>query len=313
MTLNFELLKKALCKDIVICTPDFHKPFILQTDTPEMAIGAVLMQEDDRLERPVAYASQKLLPTETQYATIEWECLVIQWAVEHFQHYLMWREFKLVTDHTPLKWLSTAKTDNTQITRWALQPFKFHILHQPGKSNIVADFLSRCESGTRPMDTGHPKASGGGEGLCPRGSVTGGQGTPSSPSVAGFGMGTAHPYRKSPEARANLQISGRGEADKLCCYEAPAWFMSHAYFQLEPAQVDGIIPGHHPAKIKAGTGKNTREAPQRVEGKSASHARCGHYRQPMRDLELDLLEGFVTREGSQDNAGELLRPPAPSQ
>ncbi|KYO42212.1 hypothetical protein Y1Q_0002831 [Alligator mississippiensis] len=91
------------------------------TDASETAIGAVLTQEDDGLDRPIAYASWKLLPMETWYATIERECLAIRCATEHFRYYLMGREFKLMTDHAPLKWLSTAKTDNARITSKELQ------------------------------------------------------------------------------------------------------------------------------------------------------------------------------------------------
>lgn len=112
MTHNFKLLKKALCEDIIIHAPDFCKPFMLQMEASETATGAVLTQEDDELERPIAYASWKLLPAETWYATVDRECLAIHWAVGHFRYYLIGREFKLMTDHAPLKWLSTAKTDH---------------------------------------------------------------------------------------------------------------------------------------------------------------------------------------------------------
>lgn len=64
-------------------------------------MGTVLTQEDAGIERLVAYTSRKLLPAETQYATIKRECLAIRWAVDHFRYYLIGREFTLVTDHTP--------------------------------------------------------------------------------------------------------------------------------------------------------------------------------------------------------------------
>lgn len=131
MMQNFKFLKKALCEDVVIHSPVFHRPFILQTDASKTAMGAILTQEDARMDRPVAYASRKLLPVETRYATVERQCLTLCWGVEHFRYYPMGREFTLVTDHAPLKWLSTTKTDNACIMRWALalQPFKFRKLH----------------------------------------------------------------------------------------------------------------------------------------------------------------------------------------
>lgn len=117
MTQSFELLKKALCEDMVIHEPDFRKPFSLQTNMSETAVGAMQTQEDTSIERSVTYATQKLLSAETRYATIEHKCLAIHWSVDHFRYYLMGREVTLVTDHAPLKWLRTSKTNNAHITR----------------------------------------------------------------------------------------------------------------------------------------------------------------------------------------------------
>lgn len=46
-------------------------------DASKMVMGTVVTQEDASMERLVAYTSQKLLLTETQYATIERKCLAI--------------------------------------------------------------------------------------------------------------------------------------------------------------------------------------------------------------------------------------------
>ena len=38
------------------------------------------------------------------------------------------------------------KDANSRITRWYLdlQPYRFQVLHIPGKENVTADYLSRC-------------------------------------------------------------------------------------------------------------------------------------------------------------------------
>ncbi|KYO45986.1 hypothetical protein Y1Q_0021585 [Alligator mississippiensis] len=77
-------------------------PPMVETDASETAVGAVLTQEEGENERPVAYASHKLLPAEKRYATIERECLAIQWTVDHFRYYLMGREFKLARQFSPV-------------------------------------------------------------------------------------------------------------------------------------------------------------------------------------------------------------------
>jgi len=46
--------------------PNINKPFILQTDASDRAIGAVLMQKDENSDlHPCGYLSHALTPTET--------------------------------------------------------------------------------------------------------------------------------------------------------------------------------------------------------------------------------------------------------
>uniref|UniRef100_A0AAV2MN91 SCAN box domain-containing protein n=1 Tax=Knipowitschia caucasica TaxID=637954 RepID=A0AAV2MN91_KNICA len=107
--------------------------------------GAVLAQGDPGEERPVRYLSRKLLPRETRYSTVEKEGLAIKWALESLQYYLLGREFDLETDHRALTWMNSMKDHNSRLTRWylSLQPFQFQIRHRAGKTNVVADYLSR--------------------------------------------------------------------------------------------------------------------------------------------------------------------------
>ena len=138
-------LKEALCSGPVLRSPDFEKPWTVQTDASGVGLGAVLLQGEGEQQRPVAYISRKLFPRETRYSAIELECLAVKWALDTFRYYLLGRDFVLETDHRALKWLGTMKDTNARITRWflALQPFKFHVQHRAGKQNMVADFLSR--------------------------------------------------------------------------------------------------------------------------------------------------------------------------
>ena len=72
----FRQLKSILCASPVLQTPDFTKPFIVQTDASERGVRAVQSQDsEDGGDKPVAYFSRKLLPREEKYSTIEKECL----------------------------------------------------------------------------------------------------------------------------------------------------------------------------------------------------------------------------------------------
>ena len=57
----------------------------------------------------------------------------------------MGKPFKIVSDHHSLKYLMTQPNLSKRQARWVeqLAEFKFEIVHRPGKSNVVADALSR--------------------------------------------------------------------------------------------------------------------------------------------------------------------------
>ena len=56
----FESMKDRLCTAPVLAYPNFDLPFILTTDASKLAVGAVLSQVQDRVERPIAYASRQM-------------------------------------------------------------------------------------------------------------------------------------------------------------------------------------------------------------------------------------------------------------
>ncbi|XP_021346938.1 uncharacterized protein LOC110446222, partial [Mizuhopecten yessoensis] len=141
----FETLKRALTAKPILKLPDLNEDFILRTDASDTGLGAVLLQIEEGLKLPVAYASRKLLQRERNYAVVEKECLAIVWAVQKFEQYLYGKEFVLETDHQPLTYLQRSKTANGRLMRWALllQPYRFRIQAIRGSDNIGADYLSR--------------------------------------------------------------------------------------------------------------------------------------------------------------------------
>ena len=125
--------------------PNCAAQFILQTDASEYGIGSVLLQEENDLNMPIAYASRKLKVSERNYSVIEKECLSIVWSVQNFSRYLYGQEFVLETDHQLLVYLTKKSVANARLMRWALvlQPYRFRIQAIRGRDNVGADFLSR--------------------------------------------------------------------------------------------------------------------------------------------------------------------------
>ena len=92
----------------VMAYPDFHSPFILNTDASGVGLGAVLYQKqgDEQLNRVISYASRTLSPAENNYHlhSGKLEFLALKWAVtEKFANYLGYGvKSTIYTDNNPL-------------------------------------------------------------------------------------------------------------------------------------------------------------------------------------------------------------------
>ena len=118
----------------------------MQVDASERGLGAVLCQRKGENEHPMAFASRKLLPRETNLSTTK--CLALVWAIEHFRPYLFGRTF-VESDHNALTWLTQVRNKNRKLLRWSLtlQEYDFLVvgLHRSGVCNRNADALSRIQ------------------------------------------------------------------------------------------------------------------------------------------------------------------------
>jgi len=66
--------------------PLLDVPFVLHSDASQTCVGASLGQRDaSGIENSLAFISQKLIPTQFQWATIEREAYAIVWALEKFR------------------------------------------------------------------------------------------------------------------------------------------------------------------------------------------------------------------------------------
>ena len=72
----------------------------------------------------VSYASRALNKAEKNYSTIEIECLAVCFSNETISPLPFGQQFKIITDHNPLKWLSAQKMEG-KLCRWALILLEF--------------------------------------------------------------------------------------------------------------------------------------------------------------------------------------------
>lgn len=142
---SFEKLKRYLMNPPILKYPDFTKTFCVTTDASDFAIGAILSQDYDGQDLPIAFASRVLNTAERNYPTVEKELLAIVWAVKRFRPYVYGTKFVIKTDHKPLIWLNKTSNPSTRLVRWRLElvEYNYEIIYKSGRSNCNADSLSR--------------------------------------------------------------------------------------------------------------------------------------------------------------------------
>lgn len=84
----FEQLKSLFVKEPVLKHPDLSKSFVVQADTSEVAVGAVLLQVNEWALQPCVYMSWKLNNTERNWPIWEKEAFAVQWGLLTWQHLL---------------------------------------------------------------------------------------------------------------------------------------------------------------------------------------------------------------------------------
>ena len=146
----FDRSKNLLADSTLLAYPVPKRPLELLTDASDVAVGAALQQvQSDGSHKPLAFFSKKLRPPEKRYSVFDRELLSAYLATRHFRYLLEGAEFTIKTDHRPLISALTKSSDalsaRQQRQLSAISELGCLMEYVPGKSNPVADALSRIE------------------------------------------------------------------------------------------------------------------------------------------------------------------------
>ena len=143
----FAAVKKSLQEAPVLALPDYDRPFHVVCDASDYAIGCALMQHDaDGHERVVSYQSRQLKAAERNYPVHDKELLAMKYALVKFRVYLLGeQQFAIYTDHASLRTATKSPHLSQRMARWLsfFAEYNFVVFYKPGKTNILADALSR--------------------------------------------------------------------------------------------------------------------------------------------------------------------------
>lgn len=147
---SFKTIKELVTQEPVMKSPDPERPYEVEADASNYALGGQLGQRDDegRLH-PVAFFSQKLHGPELNYGIHDKELMAIIQCFKEWRHYLVGanHKIKVYTDHKNLTSFLTTKDLNKRQIRWyeTLTDYDFEIIYRKGSENGRADALSRRE------------------------------------------------------------------------------------------------------------------------------------------------------------------------
>ncbi|KKF92092.1 Endonuclease [Ceratocystis platani] len=152
---SFEKLKQALI-DVTFLYPfRWTLPAVVQVDASGDHAGGALYQPKNALSAegqsllkdlvPVAFMSHPFNNTQKRYSSQEREALALTLALNKWRSWIEGMPITVITDHQSLSSLRSQKEPTNRMRRFldTIEHFDPVIVWKPGKSNVVADWLSR--------------------------------------------------------------------------------------------------------------------------------------------------------------------------
>ena len=125
----FSALKANFLSAPVLVHPDPTRPFQVETDASDFAIGAILSQpDDDGTLHLVAFYSRKFTAPEINYPVYDKELAAIISAFAEWQPYLAGAQHRIqvLTDHKNLIYFTTTRTLNRRQAHSYIESYLFH-------------------------------------------------------------------------------------------------------------------------------------------------------------------------------------------
>jgi hypothetical protein len=132
------VLKEKLMQQQIVVYPKREGRFMLRTDAclgdkdNVVGLGAVLLQQqsttgdEEKAWKVIAYASRPLKKHKKNYSAYLVEMAAAVWGIEHFDVYLIGKQFTLVTDHRPLEHLASVHTKTLNRLQHLMLEYQLH-------------------------------------------------------------------------------------------------------------------------------------------------------------------------------------------
>jgi len=144
----FKKLKEYLASPPILGKPVPGIPICIYLAITDRAISSVILQDQDRIQKPIYFLSKVLHGLETRYQAIEKVSLVVVFAARRLRHYL--QSFTvIVMNDLPIRKVLQNPDIAGRMVRWAVELFEFDIQYEPRgsiKGQMYANFMVELSS-----------------------------------------------------------------------------------------------------------------------------------------------------------------------
>ena len=116
----FEDLKRYMAKSPLLAKPNAEKVLYLYLDVSDKAISAVLVKEEEKIQKPVYYVSKTLHGAELNYSSIEKFTLAMITASRKPRPYFQAHKIEVLTDQ-PLRNIMHNPKASRRLIKWAIE------------------------------------------------------------------------------------------------------------------------------------------------------------------------------------------------
>jgi reverse transcriptase-like protein/integrase-like protein len=154
---SFDTLKDLCSSYPVLWSPDWTKPFYMDTNASNFTLGAIISQEFNDKKHPITFHSHTLLPAEWNYDVHDKEMAAIVYGFKCGRPYFLGTNHPIHvrTDHKNLQYFCQPQKITGRQARWMefLQDFDFMLNHIPGHTNTITDLLSHQKDLNKGVDS----------------------------------------------------------------------------------------------------------------------------------------------------------------
>jgi len=146
----FVKLKEYLASLPVLCKPQVGTPLRLYFAVTERALSAVLVQDQDQVQKPIYFVSKVLQGPEVRYQALEKAELAVVFSARRLRHYFQSFAVLVMTD-LPIQKVLKKPDVAGRMVKWAVELSEFDIRYEPRgpiKGQIFTDFVVELSSET---------------------------------------------------------------------------------------------------------------------------------------------------------------------